>query len=78
MIARNPRAPVPRFIACWAMATSASSVTTSSTPSISKNLAYCLTREFFGSVSTKTRSSTSRSSTVATTGSRPMNSGMRP
>ena len=50
MIARRPRAPVPRRIAWSAMASRASSVNSSSTPSSSNIRWYCLTSAFFGSV----------------------------
>ena len=43
MIARSPRAPVPRTSAWSATASMASSVNSSSTPSSSKSFWYCLT-----------------------------------
>ena len=49
MMARRPRAPVPRLSACSAMAPIAPSVTTSSTPSISKNFVYWRMRALRGS-----------------------------
>ena len=61
-----------------AMASSASSVNSSSTPSISNSRVYCLTSAFFGSERILTNDSLSRFVTDATTGSRPMNSGIRP
>ncbi len=78
MMARNPRAPVPRSIAWSATAARASSLKTSSTPSSSNILANWRTRALRGSVRMRTRASLSRSSTVATTGRRPMNSGINP
>ena len=78
MIARRPRAPVPRRIAWSATASSASAVNSSSTPSISNSRVYCLTRAFFGSDRIVTNDSLSRFVTEATTGRRPMNSGIRP
>jgi methyl-accepting chemotaxis protein len=58
---------------------SASSVKVSSTSSISNSLRYCLTSAFFGSVRILTSAATSsRSSSVAMTGRRPTNSGIRP
>ena len=50
MIARRPRAPVPRSMALSAMAAMASSVNSSSTPSSSKSFWYCLTSALRGSV----------------------------
>ena len=50
MIARSPRAPVPRTIAWSAIASMASSVNSSSTPSSSKSFWYCLTSALRGSV----------------------------
>ena len=50
IMVRRARAPVERLMASSAMACRASSVNFRSTPSNSKNLAYCLTRAFFGSV----------------------------
>ena len=78
MIARRPRAPVPRSIAWSAIASMASSVNSSSTPSISKSFWYCLTSALRGSVRIWTSASWSSLSTLAMTGSRPMNSGIRP
>ena len=78
MIARRPRAPVPRRMAWSATASSASSVNSSSTPSISNSLRYCLTSALRGSVRILTSASLSSEVTDATTGSRPMNSGISP
>ncbi|MNS50027.1 hypothetical protein D3C72_826640 [compost metagenome] len=75
---RRPRAPVLRVIAFLATADRASSVKVSVTFSISNRRLYCLTRAFFGSVRMVTRAASSRSSSVARTGRRPMNSGIRP
>ena len=77
-IERRPRAPVLRRMALRATALSASSVNERPTFSMSNRRWYCLTRAFFGSVRIFTRASSSRSSRVAITGRRPMNSGIRP
>ena len=77
-MARRPRAPVLRSKARSATASRASGSKTRSAPSIEKSCWYCLTRLLRGSVSTRTSDSRSRLSTVATTGRRPMNSGIRP
>ena len=55
MIARRPRAPVPRSSAWSATASMASSVNSSSTPSISNIFWYCLTSALRGSVRIWTR-----------------------
>ena len=60
------------------MALSAPSVNLSFTPSISNSFWYCLTSAFLGSVRMRTSASSSSSSSVATTGRRPMNSGIMP
>ncbi len=60
------------------MASSASSANSSSTPSISNSRVYCLTNAFFGLDRICTRDSLSRLVTEATTGRRPMNSGISP
>jgi len=39
---------------------------------------YCLVKAFLGSVSILTKASSLRDSSVATTGSRPINSGIKP
>ena len=78
MIVRRARAPVERVMASSAIACRASSVNCRSTPSYSKNLRYCLISAFFGSVRIWTSASWSRARRVATTGRRPMNSGIRP
>ena len=78
MMARRPRAPLLRVRACWAMARSASGVNSSSTSSKLSSLAYWRTRAFFGSVRIFTRASSSRLFRVTSTGSLPMNSGIRP
>ena len=77
-IERNPLAPVLRSIARSATARSPSSLQSISTPSISNILAYCLVRALRGSVKMRTKASTSSSSSVAITGNRPTNSGIRP
>src|SRR5574344_4458 len=76
--ARRPRAPVFRASAIFASSRSAFSSNSSSTPSILSSFAYCFTREFFGSASTLTRSSSESSFIVVITGRRPVNSGMSP
>ena len=78
MMARSPRAPVPRSMALSAMAAMASSVNSSSTPSSSKSFWYCLTSALRGSVRIWTSASWSSLLTLAISGSRPMNSGIRP
>ena len=60
MIARSPRAPVPRRIAWSAMASSASSVNSSSTPSSSNSRWYCRTSALRGSVRIRISASRSR------------------
>src|SRR5918996_2977233 len=77
-IARRPRAPVPRLSASRTMAATASSVNLRRTFSRSKYFWYCLMIAFFGSLRMRTSAGSSRSCKVATTGSRPTNSGMRP
>src|SRR6266702_5444480 len=78
MIERSPRAPVLRSIALRAMAPSASSASVRSIDSISNSRWYCFTSAFLGWVRMSLREGSSRSSSVATTGSRPTNSGIRP
>ena len=74
----RPRAPVFRSIAFFATARSASGRTSSSTPSMSNNSLYCLTKAFFGSDKIWINASSSSSVRVATTGRRPTNSGIKP
>ena len=78
IIERRARAPVPLRMASAASARRPSLVMLSVTPSMPRSFAYCLVIAFFGSVSTETNWSSLSSSRVATTGRRPMNSGMRP
>src|SRR5512135_2228938 len=78
IIERRPRAPVLRSIALRAMAPSASSASVRSIDSISNSRWYCLTSAFFGCVRISLSEGSSRSSSVATTGRRPTNSGIRP
>src|SRR5262245_18860964 len=78
MIARRPRASVPRNIAWSAIASIASSPNSSSTPSRSNSRAYCFTSALRGWVRISISASRSSESTVAMTGRRPMNSGIRP
>ncbi len=68
MIARRPRAPVPRSIALSAIASMASSVNSSSTPSSSKSFWYCLTSALRGSVRIWTSASWSSLVTLAISG----------
>ena len=60
------------------MASMASAVNSSSTPSSSKSFWYCLTSALRGSVRICTSASLSSLLTLAISGSRPMNSGIRP
>jgi hypothetical protein len=79
MIERRPRAPVLRFSALLAMARRAEGRISSSTPSIENSFWYCLTSAFLGSVRICTKALSSVSSpSVAMTGRRPTNSGIRP
>src|SRR5207237_7826624 len=77
-IARRPRAPVPRLSASLAIAATASSVNLRRTFSRSKYFWYCLVIAFLGSLRIRTSAASSRSCSVAITGRRPTNSGMRP
>ncbi|OGL05652.1 MAG: hypothetical protein A3I03_12210 [Candidatus Rokubacteria bacterium RIFCSPLOWO2_02_FULL_68_19] len=77
-IARSPRAPVPRFRAFLAMATTASSVNLRRTFSRSKYFWYCFMMAFLGSRRILISAASSRSSSVAITGRRPTNSGISP
>ena len=78
MIARKPLAPVLRSRDFFATSSSASSSKSSSTPSSSNNLWYCLVSEFFGSFRILISAFSSSASRVTTTGTRPINSGIRP
>src|SRR5947209_11479271 len=78
MIERRPRAPVLRSMALRAIAPRASSASVRSIDSISNSRWYCFTSAFLGWVRMSLRVGSSRSSSVATTGSRPTNSGIRP
>src|SRR5215467_6468754 len=78
MIERRPRAPVLRSMALRAMAPSASSASVRSIDSISNSRWYCFTSAFLGWVRMSLSEGSSRSSSVATTGRRPTNSGIRP
>jgi hypothetical protein len=60
------------------IAESASSASVRSALSISNRRWYCLTKAFLGSVRIFLRTDSSRSSSVATTGRRPTNSGISP
>src|SRR5271166_4054115 len=77
-IDRRPRAPVSLALAILAISRRASLVNSTSAPSMSKKRLYCLTRAFLGSVMIWTRASTSRGIRGQITGSRPMNSGIKP
>ena len=78
MIERSPLAPVFLAIAFSAIASKASSVNLSSTPSISNNFWYCFTNALLGSVRIFTRASLSNGFRDTLTGTRPMNSGINP
>ena len=78
MMARRPRAPVPRSMAWSAIASNAGGSNSSSTPSSSNSRWYCRTRALRGSVRIRTRAARSRLRTLVITGSRPMNSGISP
>src|SRR6516225_1208904 len=78
MIERRPRAPVLRSMALRAIAPSASSASVRSIDSISNSRWYCFTSAFLGWVRMSLSEGSSRSSSVATTGSRPTNSGIKP
>ena len=68
-----------RRLSAWrATARSAPSVKRSRTSSNSNSFWYCFTSAFFGSVRIEISASSSSSSSVATTGSRPTNSGIIP
>ena len=77
-IALNPLAPVFLEMAFFAIAVSASSVNLRLTFSNAKSLSYCFMIAFLGSVNIFTSAFSSRSSSVAMTGSLPINSGIRP
>ena len=74
----KPLAPVSRSMALFAIKDRASSVKSSFTLSKSKSFLYCLISAFFGFVSISTKLDSSRSSSVAITGSLPTNSGIKP
>src|SRR5512135_3326296 len=78
MIARSPRAPVPRRIAWSAIASSASPEKSRSTASSSNSRLYWRTSAFLGSVRMRMSASRSRLDTLVITGSRPTNSGIMP
>ena len=77
-MARRPRAPRCGSSASFATAESAVFVNFSFTPSISKSFWNCFTSAFFGFVRMSMSASSFSSWSVAMTGRRPMNSGMRP
>src|SRR6478752_2845683 len=77
-IDRSARAPVLRSSATAAAARRAPSVNTSSTLSSWRNFWNWRVTAFFGSTRTRLRSSTVSGESVTITGSRPMNSGIRP
>ena len=78
IIERNPLAPVFLSIAFSTIAFKASSSNSNSTPSISNNFVYCFTNAFFGSFNIFIKASLSKSFSVATIGSLPINSGISP
>ena len=75
---RKPLAPVPMPKLLFATSRSAPRVNRSSTPLSWKSCSYCRIRLFLGSVSTRTRASSSRADSAADTGMRPTSSGIRP
>lgn len=78
IIERNPLAPVFLSIALSTIASKASCLNTSSTPSISNNFLYCFINEFFGSTSIFIKASLSKSFRLAIIGNLPINSGINP
>lgn len=78
MILLSPLAPIFFFIACSAIALTASSVNSSSISSKLNNSWYSFTSAFFGTVSMWTRSSTVSLSSCTITGSLPSSSGVIP
>ncbi len=77
-IERRPRAPVLRSSAFLATARRAESSNTRSTSSILKRYWYWRVNAFLGSVRICISASSSSSSSVAITGRRPINSGIKP
>ena len=77
-IERRPRAPVLRASALVATAPSAPGRTSSSTPSMRNRRWYCLISAFLGATRISISAFSSSSSSAATTGMRPTNSGIRP
>ena len=75
---RRPRAPVSLVFAMRAISPRASGVNSNSASSMEKNFWYCRTREFFGSVMMRTRSSSPSGKRLLNTGSRPTSSGIKP
>src|SRR5258705_233359 len=75
---RSPRAPVLRCMARCATARRAPSRNSRSALSISNSRRYCLVSALRGSVRIAMSATSSSSSSVATTGRRPTNSGIRP
>ena len=78
MIERKPRAPVFLSIAFSLIADKASSVNSKSTSSNSSILVYCFTSAFLGCVKMFFNAVTSNVSKLATIGTRPINSGIKP
>lgn len=78
MIRRNPLAPVFFSSAISAIFRNAVLLNRRFTLLSANRPWYCFSSEFFGSTSTRTRSSIVRFSTDAITGNRPTNSGIRP
>src|SRR5438128_1273780 len=77
-MARRPRAPVPRLIAFWAIALSASFSIVRRTSSSSNSFWYCLDSAFLGSMRMRMSASSSSESSGTATGSRPTSSGISP
>ena len=78
MIERSPRAPVLRSTASFAIAETASCSKVSRTSSKPNSFWYCLISALRGLVRIFTSASSSSPSRETTTGTRPMNSGIRP
>ena len=75
---RSPLAPIFLFTARFATSSSASGVNSSFTSSSSNSFLYCLVRAFFGSERILTIASFVSCSKDTITGTRPINSGIRP
>ena len=78
IIERRPLAPVFLSIALSTIASNAPCSNSSSTSSNSSNFLYCFTKAFFGFVTMSIKALLSNSLKVATIGSLPTNSGIKP